>query len=38
MKKADDMRRACAHYGWIPVSMRDDWKTIYGENVEKRKR
>ena len=38
MKKADDMRRDCAHYGWIPVSMRDDWKTIYGDGVEKRKR
>lgn len=36
-KKADDMRKDCAHYGWIPVSMRDDWKTIYGDGVEKRK-
>ena len=35
--KADSMRRDCGKYGWIPVSMRDDWKTIYGEGVAKRK-
>ena len=34
--KAEKMREACARNGWIPVSMRDDWKTIYGEGVEKR--
>ena len=28
-KKAKRMRRSCAENGWIPVSMRDDWKTIY---------
>ena len=28
-KKAERMRRSCAENGWIPVSMRDDWKTIY---------
>ena len=33
--KADKMRKACKEYGWIPVSMRDDWKTIYGENIKK---
>jgi len=37
LKKADKMRRDCANYGWIPVSMRDDWKTIYGDGVKKRK-
>ena len=30
-KKADDMKRRCAENGWIPISMRDDWKTIYAE-------
>ena len=30
VKKADEMRKACGEFGWIPVSMRDDWKTIYG--------
>ena len=34
--KADQMRRNCKKYGWIPVSMRDDWKTIYGEGVTKK--
>ena len=28
-------RAACAVHGWIPVSMRDDWKTLYGDGVEK---
>ena len=35
--KADKMRRDCRENGWIPVSMRDDWKTIYGNGVTKRK-
>ena len=29
IKKADEMRKACDENGWIPVSMRDDWKKIY---------
>lgn len=33
MEKADKMRASCEKYGWIPVSMRDDFKTIYGNNV-----
>ena len=32
-KKADSMRRSCETNGWIPISMRDDFKTIYGDNV-----
>ena len=36
MKKADDMRQSCKKYGWIPVSMRDDWKTIYGKEVTRK--
>ena len=28
-KKADRMRAACKEHGWQPISMRDDWKTIY---------
>ena len=35
-EKADQMLRNCRKYGWIPVSMRDDWKTIYGTNVTKK--
>ena len=34
--KADTMLRNCKKYGWIPVSMRDDWKTIYGTNVTRK--
>lgn len=33
IEKADKMRAECEKYGWIPVSMRDDFKTIYGDNV-----
>ena len=31
--RARKMQAACGKYGWIPVSMRDDWKTIYGPGV-----
>ena len=31
--RARKMQSACGKYGWIPVSMRDDWKTIYGPGV-----
>ncbi|MBO4633345.1 MAG: haloacid dehalogenase-like hydrolase, partial [Lentisphaeria bacterium] len=34
--KAGKMLLNCRRYGWIPVSMRNDWKTIYGEGVVKR--
>ena len=37
MKKADAMLRSCRKYGWIPVSMRDDWKTIYGDGVTRKR-
>ncbi len=33
--KAEKMRKACLQNGWIPVSMRDDWKTIYGNGIIK---
>lgn len=31
--KADKCRQLAEKNGWMPVSMRDDFKTIYGENV-----
>ena len=31
--KADKMFALCEEFGWVPVSMRDDWTTIYGEDV-----
>ncbi len=34
--KADKMRSDCAANGWIPISMKNDWKTIYGIDIEKK--
>lgn len=34
--KAEKMLNDCKKNGWIPISMRDDWKTIYGDGVIKR--
>ncbi len=31
--KAEKMRRTAEQYNWIPISMRDDWTTIYGDGV-----
>ena len=36
LQKAEKMREGCDKYGWIPISMRDDWKTIYGPNIKRR--
>lgn len=33
MKKADAMKRMCAECGFEPISMRDDFATIYGGEV-----
>ena len=33
---AQSMQEACQKNGWIPVSMKNDWKTIYGEGVTKK--
>ena len=33
LEKAEKMRKSCEENGWTAVSMKDDWKTIYGENV-----
>ncbi len=33
--KAQNMKDLCAEHGWIPISMRDDWTTIYGDGVTK---
>lgn len=34
--KADKMRDLCKENNWIPVSMRDDWTTIYGDGVTRK--
>lgn len=31
--KAQKVKSTCEDNGWIPVSMRDEWSTIYGPNV-----
>ena len=31
--KADKMFALCEEFGWVPVSMKNDWITIYGEDV-----
>ncbi|MBP5551750.1 MAG: haloacid dehalogenase-like hydrolase [Spirochaetales bacterium] len=33
VSKANDMYDLCATNGWVPVSMKNDWTTIYGEGV-----
>ncbi len=34
MKKADAMKEMCDECGFEPISMRDDFATIYGDDVE----
>ena len=34
-QKAAEMRSEADATGWITISMRDDWATIYGDGVEK---
>ena len=34
--KADDMKGKCKKENWVAISMKDDWKRIYGENVKKK--
>ena len=35
-KKADQMYGYCEAYGWMPISMKNDWTTIYGDGVTKK--
>lgn len=32
---AEKMLKNCEKNGWVPVSMRDEWKTIYGDGVQR---
>ena len=34
LDKAQKMYDLCAEFNWIPVSMKNDWKTIYAEGVK----
>ncbi len=33
--KADKMYALCEEFDWVPISMKNDWTTIYGEGVTK---
>ena len=35
LKKADAMVQSAAENGWTTVSMKKDFKTIYGDNVKR---
>ena len=35
LKQAQDMYDLCDQYGWQSISMKNDWTTIYGDNVTK---
>ena len=34
-EKADKMYSLCEEQGWSPISMKNDWTTIYGDGVKK---
>lgn len=36
IEKANSMYDLCAQNNWVPVSMKNDWKTIYGDGVTRR--
>ncbi len=36
IEKAEKMLQSCNENGYIPVSMKNDWKTIYGDGVKKK--
>ena len=33
VEKAAKMKSLCEEFDWVPVSMKNDWKTIYGDGV-----
>ena len=37
-EKAQKVCDFCAENGWIPISMKNDWLTVFGEGVAKKKR
>ncbi len=36
VEKAEKMKKSCEENGWTAVSMKNDWKTIYGDKVTKK--
>ena len=35
-EKAQKIYEICAENGWIPISMKNDWKTVFGEGITKK--
>ncbi len=35
-EKAQKMQDLCAEFDWVPISMKNDWTTIYGDGVTKK--
>ena len=35
-EKADKMYSLCEEFDWVPISMKNDWTTIYGDGVTKK--
>ena len=33
VSKAEKMLALCEEFDWVPISMKDDWTTIYGDGV-----
>ena len=31
--KAQKMKELCEEFEWVPISMKNDWMTIYGSGV-----
>ena len=36
-EKAQKMYDLCAENGWVPISMKNDWLTVFGDDVTKKK-
>ena len=36
VEKAEKMVSLCEEFDWVPISMKNDWTTIYGEGVTKK--
>ena len=36
VEKAEKMKKSCEENGFTAISMKNDWKTIYGDNVTKK--
>ncbi len=35
-EKAEKMKKSCEENGWTAISMKNDWKTIYGDGVARK--